>query len=186
MYLREGEKLSVRELLYGLLLHSGNDAATALACHIAGSEAEFARLMNEKAAELGMENSSFENPHGLDGEARHASARDMALLTAAALDNALFCEIVATKEISLAGRSFKNHNKLLWNCEGVIGVKTGYTKAAGRTLVSACAREGSTLICVTLCDGDDWNDHSRLYDWAFENFSRETVASAELSLPKCR
>lgn len=178
MYLQAGEVYTVRELLYGLLLHSGNDAATALACHIAGSEAEFAVLMNEKAAALGLENSSFENPHGLDGEKHYSSARDMAKLSAAFLDVPLLAEIASTKEITVAGRRFVNHNKLLWNCPGAIGLKTGYTQAAGRTLVSACQREGMTLICVTLCDGDDWNDHIRLYDWGFANFARREVVRA--------
>ncbi len=178
MYLQAGEIYSVRELLYGLLLHSGNDAATALACHVAGTEQAFAVLMNEKAAALGMDNSCFENPHGLDGAEHYSTARDMAKLTAAALDQPLFREIVSTKQIQLAGRQFTNHNKLLWNCPGAIGVKTGYTQAAGRTLVSACQRDGLTLICVTLCDGDDWNDHSRLYDWGFAAFGLQQVVTA--------
>ena len=136
MYLRAGETYTVEELLYGLMLVSGNDAAIALACHTAGSVAAFAGMMNDKARALGMTSSAFQNPNGLDAEGHYSTARDMAKL----------------------------------------GVKTGYTKTAGRTLVS-CAQRGTTqFVCVTLSDPDDWNDHTHLLDWAFENYEYRCVA----------
>ena len=178
MGLVPGESCSVRELLYGLLLASGNDAGVALACHAAGSVAAFAEMMNAKAAELGMEGSHFSNPHGLDDPEHYSTARDMAILAAAAMENPELALIASTKEIRLSeSRYFSNHNKLLWQCEGCEGLKTGYTSKAGRTLVSACKRNGTRLICVTLRDGNDWADHAALYDWGFENY--ETVTAVE-------
>lgn len=180
MGLSPGEFCSLRELLYGLLLASGNDAGVAVACHTAGSVEKFAELMNRKAEELGMENSHFANPHGLDHEAHFSTARDMAILASAAMKNAELALIASTDEVTLPrGRRFSNHNKLLKNCEGCIGIKTGYTSKAGRTLVSACERNGTRLICVTLRDGDDWADHARLYDWGFENYETVKVTDAE-------
>jgi len=176
MYLRPGEELTVEELLYGMMLCSGNDAAHALALHTAGSIEDFAELMNRKAAELGLTNSSFKNPHGLDEEGHYSSAADLAKIAAAAMEHELFREIVATKHKLVAGRSLVNHNKLLWSCEGVMGIKTGYTKAAGRTLVSCAQRDGLTLICVTLCAPDDWDDHMKLYDWAFSQYRMHAVS----------
>lgn len=173
MYLKVGEKLKVRDMLYGLMLSSGNDAAVALACHTAGSVEEFAKLMNEKAKELGMDGSSFKNPHGLDADGHYSTARDMAVLTVAAMNNYDFSEIVGTKSINVAGRYLTNHNKLLWQCDGVLGVKTGYTKSAGRSLVSCAERDGMRLVCVTLNAPDDWDDHSDLYSWGFENYKYE-------------
>ncbi len=178
MGLAPGEFCTLRELLYGLLLASGNDAGVAVACHTAGSEEAFAQLMNEKAAELGMENSHFANPHGLDHEAHYSTARDMAILAAAAMDNAELALIASTSEVRLSqNRYFSNHNKLLRQCEGCIGLKTGYTSKAGRTLVSVCERNGTRLICVTLKDGDDWADHAKLYDWGFEYYENLTVTN---------
>ncbi|MDR0905673.1 MAG: D-alanyl-D-alanine carboxypeptidase [Oscillospiraceae bacterium] len=176
MYLKAGEKLTVRDLLYGLLLESGNDAAVALACLTAGSVADFAELMNEKAEKLGCTDAYFVNPNGLDAKNHLASARDLAKITAAAMENEEFAAIVSTKYATVAGRSLKNHNKLLWNYDGCLGVKTGYTKSAGRSLVSCAERGGVRLICVTLSDPNDWDDHARLYDWAFANFTRKTIA----------
>ncbi len=173
MYLTPGQELTAEELLYGLLLASGNDAAVALACAAAGSEAAFADIMNDKAAEIGCENTHFENASGLDGKAHHASARDLALITREALQNDLFRQIVSTKTKTVGERTFTNHNKLLTTCDGVFGVKTGYTEAAGRTLVSACRRDGVTLICVTLSDPNDWEDHRVLYDWAYDLYSQK-------------
>ncbi|MDR3278535.1 MAG: D-alanyl-D-alanine carboxypeptidase [Oscillospiraceae bacterium] len=175
MYLRAGERLTVRDLLYGLLLASGNDAAAALAGHTAGSIDGFAALMNEKAKSLGCENYGFKNPHGLDADGHFASARDLARITAAAMENRDFAEIVSTKYVSAAGRALKNHNKLLWDYAGTLGVKTGYTKSAGRSLVSCAERGGLRLICVTISDPDDWGDHAALYDWAFTAYRRFTV-----------
>ncbi len=123
--------------------------------------------MNEEAAEIGCEHTHFENASGLDGEAHYASALDLALITRHALQDELFREIVSTKAKTVGERTFTNHNKLLTNCDGVFGVKTGYTEAAGRTLVSACRRNGVTLICVTLSDPNDWEDHRAVYDWAY-------------------
>ena len=175
MYLKAGESYSVQELLYGLLLASGNDAATALAVHTAGDERAFAALMNEKAAILGMKNTSFENPHGLDGEKHYSTAKDMAVLADYAMKNDIFAKIAGTRHISIKGLTYVNHNKLLWRCDGVKGVKTGYTLAAGRTLVTCCEREGQRLICVTLSARDDWNDHQALYDWAYGRYHNQVI-----------
>jgi len=171
MYLEAGKSYSVLELLQGMLITSGNDAATALACFVSGSEADFAALMNEKAAQLALTNTSFENPHGLDGEKQYSSARDMATLTAYCMENDIFRKIVSSKTVTIGELTFVNHNKLLWNCEGCIGVKTGYTIAAGRTLVSCCVRNGMRLICVTLNAPDDWNDHMMLYDSMYAEYT---------------
>lgn len=180
MYLKAGEIMTLEELLYGMMLVSGNDAATAVACHIAGSVDDFAELMNDKAKELGLENTSFTNPHGLDHEEHYSTARDMAAIMAVAMENADFTRLTSTKSITINGLTYTNHNKLLWNCEGVIGGKTGYTKAAGRTLVTCCERDGLQLICVTLNDPDDWKDHSQLYDKAFSEYKKVTVADSSV------
>ena len=185
MYLKPGQELTVEELLYGLMLASGNDAAVALACIAAGSVEEFAVLMNEKARALGCENAHFSNPNGLDGEDHHASARDLALIAREAIQNEAFCRIVSTQSKTIGEMTYTNHNRLLRECEGVFGVKTGYTEAAGRTLVTCCEREGITLICVTLSAPDDWNDHKNLYDWAYDRWEPVTVLnlSREYSIP---
>lgn len=179
MYLKAGETYTVEELLYGMLLSSGNDAATAIACHVAGDIPSFAVLMNEKAEELGMTGSSFENPHGLDGEAHYSTARDMAVLAARAMENETFAKIVGTRSTTIKGLTYVNHNKLLSMCDGVIGVKTGFTKAAGRTLVSCCERNGARLICVTLHAPDDWDDHAALYNWAYGAYEYAPAAGPE-------
>jgi len=178
MYLKPGETLRLQDLLYGLMLSSGNDAALAVSHCVAGSEAAFVELMNAKAKELGLFHTSFENPNGLDGEKHYSAAADMAKLTAYALKNQDFCRIVSTSSITIGERYLSNHNKLLRLYEGCIGVKTGYTKAAGRTLVSAASRENMTLVCVTLNDGNDWKDHTALLDYGFEQYRQERVASA--------
>lgn len=176
MYLRAGETYTVEELLYGMMLVSGNDAAVALACHTAGSVQAFADMMNDKARALGMTGSAFQNPSGLDAEGHYSTARDMAALTCAAMANDTFCAIVATERATVGGQTLVNHNRLLRCYDGAIGVKTGYTKASGRTLVS-CAQRGTTrFVCVTLSDPDDWNDHTRLLDWAFANYAYRAVA----------
>lgn len=175
IYLKAGEEISLRGLLYGLLLQSGNDAAMAIACHTAGSEAEFVALMNRRAAELGMKDSSFANPSGLNDDKHYSTAYDMALLAQACLRNETVAEICATRSVTIGTRTFVNHNKLLWRCEGCVGMKTGFTEKAGRTLVSAATREGQTLICVTLNDGNDWNDHCRLLDYGFKMFPRQEL-----------
>ena len=170
MYLRAGESYSVRELLLGLLLASGNDAALALAEHTAGSEAAFAALMNEKARELGLENTHFQNPHGLDAKGHYSTARDLARLMLSCMENPDFRALAGTKAANVKGLTLLNHNKLLTLCPGCVGGKTGYTGAAGRCLVSCCERSGLRLVCVTLSAPDDWNDHMRLYDWAYEHY----------------
>lgn len=177
MYLKAGQRYTVEELLYGMMLVSGNDAATALACHAAGSVEGFSVWMNKKAAELGCENTHFENACGLDGEKHYSSARDLARIAAAAIQNEDFRCIVSTKCKTIQGNTIYSHNKLLSRCKGVFGVKTGYTMAAGRTLVSACERDGMTLICVTLADRNDWTDHASLYDWAYSRW--RTVDAAD-------
>ncbi|MBR3705169.1 MAG: D-alanyl-D-alanine carboxypeptidase [Oscillospiraceae bacterium] len=174
MYLQVGDQLTLEELLYGLMLVSGNDAALAVAHCVSGEVEDFVKLMNETAQALGMTHSSFANPNGLDAEGHYSSARDMARLTAHALENEVFRRIVSTDHITIGDRYLKNHNKLLDLCEGCIGVKTGFTKAAGRTLVSAATRNGMTLVCVTLKDGDDWNDHMALFDDGFATYRMET------------
>lgn len=178
IYLKAGERITVRGLLYGLLLQSGNDAAMALACCAAGDMATFVDWMNARAAELGMENSRFANPSGLNAEGHYSSAYDMALLARACLENELVAEICAAKSAAVGARTFYNHNKLLSRYPGCIGMKTGYTEKAGRTLVSAARREGQTLICVTLNDPDDWNDHARLLDYGFSAYPARTLCQA--------
>ena len=186
-YLRQGEKIRAGDLLYCLMLASANDAATALAEHIAGNIEAFAALMNEKAAALGLKNTHFQNPHGLNAEGHYSSALDLALLAAAALDNDDFARIVSTKRTVIGegtfSRTLVNHNRLLFSLEGCIGVKTGYTVNAGRCLVSACKKNGATVICVTLSCRDDWDTHALLYDYAFSRVKRVTVEERFFSLP---
>ena len=172
MYLQEGEVLTLQELLYGLMLSSGNDAATALAIYCGGTVEGFAQLMNDKARMLGLSNTHFVNPHGLDAPGHYSTARDLATLAAYAMENPIFVQTVSTKSVTIEKRCLTNHNKLLWQVEGVDGVKTGYTKAAGRILVSSAVRQGRRLICVTINDGNDWADHKALYD---DGFSRYTI-----------
>lgn len=178
IYLRPGEELSLETLLYGLLLRSGNDAALAIAGHCGGTVEEFVSQMNRKAGELGMTDSSFANPNGLNAEGHYSSAYDMALLGRACLKNEALAKIMSTKSITLDTRTFTNHNKLLWRYEGCIGMKTGYTEKAGRTLVSAARRDGITLICVTLNDPSDWADHAALFDYGFANYAATQLARA--------
>ena len=170
MYLREGEELTLETLLYGLLLCSGNDAAVAIAQHVGGDVESFVRRMNETAAELGMEHTSFANPNGLDAETHYSTARDMAQLARTAVNNATLLRIASTKSVTIGGRTMNNHNKLLSYMEGCVGLKTGFTKAAGRTLVSCAERNGQRLVAVTLQDGNDWADHQALYDYGFSHF----------------
>lgn len=178
MYLKPGDTLLLEELLYGLMLASGNDAALAVAHCVSGETEDFVALMNETARRLGMTHTHFANPNGLDAEGHYSSARDMAVLAAYALKNQDFRRIVSTASVTIGERYLANHNKLLRLYGGCIGVKTGFTKAAGRTLVSAAAREGMTLVCATLNDGDDWNDHMALLDYGFANYHMETAVPA--------
>ncbi len=170
IYLKEGEVLTVQELLYGLMLHSGNDAAVALAIYCGGTVEGFAELMNDKAWLLGMTGSHFENPNGLDSPGHYSTAKDLAILASYAMKNPLFAKTVSTKTITIGNRSLRNHNKLLWQVEGADGVKTGYTKAAGRILVSSAVRQGRRLVAVTINDGNDWADHAALLDDGFSKY----------------
>ena len=189
IYLYAGEQISVRTLLYALLLASANDAAAALAYHVAGGIAEFAALMNEKAAALMLTDTHFCNPHGLHEEEHYTTAADLALLTAAALQDPTLAEIVATKRYSApqqgtdANRLFRNHNRLLHSFEGAIGVKTGFTKRSGRCLVSAASREGLTLIAVTLNAPNDWQDHTALLEWGFASYIAVSLSPLPPTLP---
>ena len=176
MYLRPGEKVSLQDLLYGLLLASGNDAALAIAGGCAGDVDTFVDWMNQRAQALGMKDTHFANPNGLDAPEHYSTAYDMALLARAVLEQETLKEMVATRSIQAAGRSLTNHNKLLWRYEGCGGMKTGYTDAAGRTLVSCATRGEQTLICVTLKAPDDWGDHAKLFDYGFETWSRFVLA----------
>lgn len=184
MYLSPGERCTVEELLTGLLLASANDAAEALALHCAGSVEAFAALMNEKAEALGMQNSHFVNPHGLDAEGHYGSAADLARLMAACMEVPELVAILGRSRAAVGEREFYNHNKLLWRCPGCLGGKTGYTQAAGRCLVSCCEREGTRLYCVTLSAPDDWDDHRTLYDWGFERYkTRDLTEELHLTVP---
>lgn len=177
MYLKEGEEITMRDTLYGLMLSSGNDAAVAIAGECGGLK-NFIEKMNAKAAELGLQNTHFENPNGLDSETHYTTAHELALIASAAMKDPVFREIVATIDYTSNGRSMHNHNRLLSMYDGAIGIKTGYTKRSGRTLVSAAERNGRTLICVTLSDPDDWNDHMTMLDSAFEKYSEVTLHNA--------
>ena len=180
MYLKEGEVLSIQELLYGLMLRSGNDAAVALAIYCGGTVEGFAAMMNDKARVLGLTQTHFENPHGLDSTHHYSTARDLAILTAYAMKNPIFYQTVSTKTVTAGSRTMQNHNKLLWRVEGADGVKTGYTKAAGRILVSSATRNGRRLICVTINDGNDWADHSTLLEKGFSEYTvQEFIRSGE-------
>ncbi|MGF9904974.1 D-alanyl-D-alanine carboxypeptidase family protein [Brevibacillus porteri] len=182
IYLKNGEKLTLEELLYGLMLRSGNDAAVTIATHIGGSVPGFTYLMNEKAVMIGMEHTNFTNPHGLDDSNQHYStAEDMAKLSAYALHNPVFRQIVSTKvkDISWEGeqwdRRLLNKNKMLHLYNGADGVKTGYTKLAKRCLASSATRDGRQLATITLNASDDWNDSAKLMDWGFANYSLQEL-----------
>lgn len=185
VYLYAQEQLTVEQLLYALLLSSANDAAAALAYEVAGSIEGFAAMMNQKAAELGLENTRFTNPHGLDAQGHYTTAYDLARLAAYALENPDFLRIVSTpkKVIPLKEqegvRVLRNHNRLLSSYEGCIGVKTGFTKKSGRCLVSAAERDGVRLICVTLGCPDDWRSHSTLLDNGFAAYERVRLCDAQ-------
>ena len=172
LYLNAGDRVSAKDLLYAAMLRSANDAASALAVHVAGSEEAFADLMNKKAAELGMENTRFANPLGLPDEGHYTTARDFARLASHAMQNRTFAKIASAKEyvVTVNGdekRPVKNHNRLLFSYDGACGVKTGFTKTSGRCLVSAAERGGVKLVCVTLDAPDDWQDHRALLDYGF-------------------
>ena len=185
VYLYEHEKLTLTQLLYALLLESANDAATAIAIGVCGSVEAFAEQMNAKARSLGLVNTHFENPHGLDGETHYTTAHDLAVIAREALRHPLLKTIFATRKITIplngteGVRLLQNHNKMLRYYEGAIGVKTGFTKKSGRCLVSAAERDGLTLIAVTLCAPDDWNDHERMLDAGFAALERVTLCASD-------
>ena len=178
MYLKEGEVLTLQELLYGLMLSSGNDAAVALAIYCGGTVEGFAELMNDKARILGLKNTHFENPNGLDSPGHYSTARDLAVLAAYAMENPIFYKTVSAKNVKAGERHLTNHNKLLWKVEGADGVKTGFTKSAGRILVSSATREGRRIIAVTIDDPSDWNDHAALLEEGFARYTPRKLVSA--------
>ena len=182
IYMKVGETFTVEELLYALLLQSANDAATLIALETAGSVEAFAALMNEKAAALGLRDTHFENPHGLDAEGHYTTARDLAALSCAALSVPQFREIVSTVRRTIgegeSARTLVNHNRMLTAYDGAIGVKTGYTKKSGRCLVSAAERGGVTLVAVTIDDGDDWRDHAAMLDYGFAGLESVVLCEA--------
>ena len=180
IYLQKGERMTLLELLYALLLQSANDAAVAIAVGVGGSVGNFADMMNEKAVSLGLTSTHFENPNGLDADGHVTTARELALLTAYALKNPTFAEIVATYKRKISGpdgtvRLVVNHNKLLNMYDGCVGVKTGFTKKSGRCLVSAACRESLTLVSVTLSAPDDWRDHTAMLNYGYENYCCEIL-----------
>lgn len=186
MGLVEGDVVTKRALCYGMLLPSGNDAANVTAVKLGGSIEEFAKIMNKRAEEIGMTHTCFVTPSGLEGEGHGASAYDMALLAREALRNPDFAEICSKSSAKVKfgnppyERWLKNTNKLLTMCEGVKGVKTGFTDEAGRCLVSACERDGISLICVTLNDKNDWDDHSKMYDYGFSCLTKSELSCDDI------
>lgn len=178
MYLKEGEVLTLQELLYGLMLSSGNDAAVALAIYCGGTVEGFAELMNDKARILGLSGTHFENPNGLDSPGHYSTARDLAVLAAYAMKNPIFYKTVSAKNVKVGERYLTNHNKLLWKLEGADGVKTGFTKAAGRILVSSATRQGRRIIGVTIDAPDDWNDHCQLLNEGFTRYQDRLIVEA--------
>ncbi len=185
IYLYAGERLSLEHLLYALLLESANDAATAIAIALCGSVEAFAEQMNQKAAMLGLSNTHFTNPHGLDHQNHYTTARDLAVLADYCMENELFRTIVATRRMTIplhdeeGARLLLNHNRLLRSYEGTIGLKTGFTKRSGRCLVSAAQRNGVTLIAVTLNAPDDWDDHRGMFDYGFSCYTSLSLLASE-------
>lgn len=190
MGLCEGDMVRLIDLCYGMMLPSGNDAANAAAVRVGGSIDNFVCMMNDKAKELGLEDTHFVTPSGLDDytDEHYSTAYDMALLTKAALENEKFREICGEKYGKTEfgnppyERWLTNSNKLLSSYEGVFGVKTGFTDKARRCLISACERNGVELICVTLCAADDWNDHIKLYNYGFSEFKNTSLPAAHQTL----
>ncbi|MBQ9704186.1 MAG: D-alanyl-D-alanine carboxypeptidase [Clostridia bacterium] len=183
IYLKEGEKLTLSQLVYALMLESANDAATAIAIYVGGTYENFIEMMNTKAHQLGLDSTHFTNPHGLDDPEHYTTAYDLAHLALYAMKNPKFEEIVATKKLVIplyddGSRVLVNHNKLLRMYDGAIGVKTGFTKKCGRCLVSCAERDGVKLICTTLNAPNDWNDHKNLLDFGFSQYECITLAEA--------
>lgn len=185
IYLCEGEELTLEALLYALMLESANDAAVAIAIGVAGSEEAFVDAMNRKASSLGLENTHFANPHGLDAETHCTTAYELALIARAALQNPLLKTIVSTRKTTIPHqgtdgvRLLVNHNKMLRLYDGCIGLKTGYTQKSGRCLVSAAERNGVVMIAVTISSPDDWNDHTKLLDYGFSRYQKIELCPAD-------
>lgn len=181
IYLKKGETISVKDLLYGLMLRSGNDSATALACYIGGSVDGFAEMMNNLATKIGATNSHFANPHGLDNKNHYTTAYDLALISAYALNNPIFKEIVSTKNYVIGKtnvsekRYLTNKNRLLSSLNGCCGVKTGFTSKAGRCLVSAVERNNTTYVCVVLNCGPMFEESTKILNSCFENFQNVKI-----------
>ena len=181
IYLRQGEQISVRDLLYGLMLRSGNDSAVALACHVGGSVEGFAKMMNETAKTAGATNSNFVTPHGLDHKEHYTTAKDLATITAYALNNPTFKEIVSCKQHTVQAtnksdkRYMSNKNRLLNSLNGCIGVKTGYTKKAGRCLVTATERDNQTYVCVVLNCGPMFEESASLLNTAHGLYENKLI-----------
>lgn len=178
MYLEVGNVVTLRDLAAGMMMASGNDAANAAAVTVAGNSEKFAERMNERASQIGMKDTHFVTPSGLDNENHYSTAYDLALLMSYALENDDFAELTSQKSATVnfinpadKKTTYANHNKLLSLYDCCIGGKTGYTMAAGRCLVSAAKKDGLTLVCVTLNDRNDWNDHISLYDYGFSKFA---------------
>lgn len=182
MYLKAGEQRTLEELLYGLMLSSGNDAAVAVAVEISGNVADFVELMNQKAEVLGLHQTHFANPNGLDSQENYSTARELGILAGEAMKNPEFRHIVSTKSYQCEGHDLRNHNKLLWQYPGALGVKTGFTKKAGRILVGAAEQKGRTLVSVTLNAPDDWSDHKAMLDYGFSMYQEQVFLSKEKSL----
>lgn len=175
LYLRAGEKFSLRDLLYGLMLISGNDASVAIGEYVGGSVEKFVEMMNKKAEKIGALNSHFDNTHGLDSKTHYTTAYDLALITSYAMQNPIFKEIVSTKNIKITNsdgknRYLKNKNKLLSSLDGCNGVKTGFTDDAGRCLVTSCERDGMDVVCVVLNCGPMFEESTALIDKAFKEY----------------
>jgi len=185
VYLEEGEKVVLRDLVVAALVYSANDAALAIAEYLSGTEQEFAQLMNREAGELGAVNSNFVNSHGLSEKDHYTTAYDMAVITRYALNNEIFKEIVSMKGFAWEGQAWQtnliNKNQLLWSYKGSNGVKTGYTKEAKCTIVASATRAGQTYIAVVLCSvgNNTWNDAEKLLDYGFNNFQTVQLANTE-------
>lgn len=189
VYLQVGETLTLRDLVYGLMLRSGNDAALAIATYVSGDVETFVEKMNQKAKQIGMKNTTFHNPHGLDEEDGNMStAYDMAILTSYAMKNEDYKKIVSTKKYTLKTDKnnyvWKNKNKLLNTYQYTTGGKTGFTEIAKRTLVSTASKDNTDLIVVTLNDGNDFEDHKNLYEEAFNTYRTYTLLEkGKVSIP---
>ena len=182
VYLKVGETVRLIDLLYATLLASANDAAASLAEAVAETQASFVDLMNDRAQEWGLVSTHFANPHGLADAAHYTTAYELGVIASYALQNELFARVARTKSYTFVGegitRSLSNHNRMLSSYEGALGVKTGFTKATGRCLVSAAEREGVTLIAVTLSAPNDWQDHAAMLDYGFSILERRVLLEA--------